>query len=122
MKESARLGRRGEAVAAEYLTAEGFEVLDRNWKAGRRELDIVAREGEVVAFVEVKSRSPGPQAPLDAITRLKRHDLRIAAERWIHAHPGQGREFRFDAISVIFRPGAHPELDHVRQAFFADDG
>lgn len=98
-----------------------MEILDRNWRAGRRELDLVARDGDVIAFVEVKTRGPGPQAPLEAIGWAKRRDLRRAAEAWIHRHPGVGREFRFDAVGVRLLPGAPPEVEHVPAAFFADD-
>lgn len=98
-----------------------MEILDRNWRAGRRELDLVARDGDVVAFVEVKTRGPGPAAPLEAIGRAKRRDLRRAAEAWIHGHPGVGREFRFDAVGVRLLPGEPPEVEHVRAAFFADE-
>lgn len=116
-----RRAARGEALAARALEQAGLEVLDRNWRAGRRELDLVAREGRVIAFVEVKTRSPGPQAPLEAIGRAKRRDLRRAAEAWIHAHPGAGREFRFDAVSVrLLEDGGH-RVHHVRDAFYADE-
>lgn len=98
-----------------------MEILDRNWRTGRRELDLVARDGEVVAFVEVKTRGPGPAAPLEAIGRAKRRDLRLAAEAWIHSHPGVGREFRFDAVGVRLLPGEPPEVEHVPAAFFADE-
>jgi len=91
---------------------------------------VVAREGEAVAFVEVKSRSvrpapareghdPGPSPdpdPLEAVNRRKRRELRRTAAAWIRAHPGVGREFRFDAVAVRFGAGGpRPEL--VRDAF-----
>lgn len=111
----------GEELAARYLEAKGLRVLDRNWRAGRRELDLVALDGDVVAFVEVKTRAPGPQAPLEAVGRLKRRDLRRAAESWIHAHPGIGREFRFDVIGVRIPARGPPLIEHVTNAFYADE-
>ncbi len=116
-----RLALSGEEIAATYLRSRGFEILARNWRTGRRELDIVAREGDVVAFVEVKTRAGGPQAPLEAISRAKRREVRRAAESWIHRHPGIGREFRFDAIGVLVKAGGTPIVEHVRAAFYADD-
>lgn len=83
---------------------------------------MVAREGATVAFVEVKTRRPGPAAPLEALDRKKRRDLRLASQAWIHDHPGSGREFRFDAVSVLLPPGGPPEVEHVRNAFFGDEG
>ncbi len=80
----------------------------------------MAREDEVVAFVEVKARRSDLQHPLEAIGRRKRRHLRRAAERWIREHPGVGREFRFDVIGI--RLGRrHPRLTYVRDAFTGDD-
>ena len=96
-------------------------MLDRNWRAGRLEVDLVVREGDVVAFVEVKTRAAGPQAPLEAVDRAKRRRLRRAAARWISSHPGVGREFRFDAVAVDVGPGGAADVRHVRNAFYGDD-
>ncbi|MEJ2311947.1 MAG: YraN family protein [Gemmatimonadales bacterium] len=121
LPEAARLAWRGENIAAGYLESRGFEILARNWRTGRRELDIVALDGRVVAFVEVKTRSGGPQHPLEAITRAKRREVRRAAAAWIREHPGLGEEFRFDAVAVRFEEGSQPTVDHVRNAFFGED-
>ncbi len=80
----------------------------------------MARDGDVVAFVEVKARRSGPQDPLEAIGRAKRRDVRSAAEHWIHAHPGVGSEFRFDAIGIR-RVGGRTAIRYVRHAFTGDD-
>lgn len=96
-------------------------VLDRNWRAGRLELDLVVREGDVVAFVEVKTRTGGPQPPLEAVDRAKRRKLRRAAARWIASHPGVGREFRFDAVAVRVGADGAAGVRHVRNAFYGDD-
>lgn len=121
LAEAARLARMGEEIAAGYLESRGLEILARNWRAGRRELDIVALDGEVVAFVEVKARRGGPQHPLEAITRAKRREVCRAAASWIRAHPRVGVEFRFDAVAVRFEAGREPLVEHVRSAFFGDD-
>ena len=77
-------GRRGEAIAARHLEAAGWEVLDRNWRAGHAELDLVVRRGDLVAFVEVKTRARGGRAdPLEGITAAKRGEVERAARRWI---------------------------------------
>lgn len=117
----ARLGADAEALAARHLERAGLRILDRNWRSGRRELDLVALEGEVVAFVEVRARRDGPEDPLESLDWKKRRDLRRAAEAWVHAHPGVGREFRFDVVGVRASPGTAPEVNHVRGAFTGDD-
>lgn len=120
-RERRALARRGEALAAEHLARSGLEVLARNWRSGRREIDLVAREGPIVAFVEVKTRGPGPQAPLEALGRAKRRDVRRAAEAWIRDHPGVGREFRFDAVAVDVDGSGGARIEHVRDAFRGED-
>ena len=115
------LGEIGEAAAVAWLEGHGFVVLDRNWRSGRRELDIVARDGDVIAFVEVKTRAPGPQAPVEAVSRAKRRTIRHASEAWIHAHPGVGREFRFDVVGVTAGPRGKHRIRHYPDAFTSDD-
>lgn len=67
---SIRIGQRGEEIAARFLLSEGFDLLHRNWRSGRYELDIVARKEGVLHIVEVKSRkADGLTAPEEAMTR-----------------------------------------------------
>ena len=66
-------GRRGERVAEQHLLDRGWEILDRNWRSGHAEVDLVVRRGSVLAFVEVKTRSQrGSGDPLESITGRKR--------------------------------------------------
>ena len=118
---TARLGRRGEELAVRCLERAGYRVLARNWRSGRREVDIVALHDDTVVFVEVKTRMPGPERPLEALGPSQRRSLRRAAEAWIHSHPGVGKEFRFDLIAVEAGGGRPPRLDHVLNAFFGED-
>ncbi|MEE9208039.1 MAG: YraN family protein [Gemmatimonadota bacterium] len=112
-----RFGAWAETVAARWLRVHGFEILDRNWRYGRRELDIVALDGSTAVFVEVKARCRGPQSPLEAVSSRQRAGLRIAAEAWIHAHPGVGEEFRFDVIGVELSSVNRGRIEHVKDAF-----
>jgi len=115
------LGIAGERLAERFLTDRGYVVLARNWRSGRYELDLVMRLGEIVAFVEVKTRRPGVQDPAETLGFGQRRRIRRAAEAWIHAHPGIGREFRFDLVAVSLQPGAAPEISHFPEAFFGED-
>jgi putative endonuclease len=73
------LGDRGEALAARFLERAGWTILVRNFRMGHKEIDLVARRGEVVAFVEVKTRAgTGFGHPLEAITWKKRLDSVVA--------------------------------------------
>jgi putative endonuclease len=113
-------GALGERAAERRLRREGFRILDRNWRSGHLELDLVTREGGVIAFVEVKTRRPGPGRPADAVGREKRRRITRAASAWIAAHPGIGHEFRFDVVEVWLAPGGPPLIEHHRGAFEAD--
>ena len=78
---SADTGRRGEQAAVDYLRRAGFAILERNWRSGRYELDIVARRWDELHFIEVKTRRAGGlTTPEEAITPRKFASLRRAAE------------------------------------------
>lgn len=105
MATSHELGREAESIAAATLVRNGWKILNRNWRAGHRELDLVIRRGETVAFVEVKARSASAlEHPLAAITAAKRKDLEIAARTWIARFGRAADQYRFDAVTV--RPAA----------------
>jgi putative endonuclease len=109
------LGRWGEQLAADHLAAEGFEVLDRNWRCRAGELDIVARDGETIVFCEVKTRSVARYGtPAEAITRLKARRLRRLAGCWLSAHAPRAGAVRLDVLSVLAPPGRPVVVEHLR--------
>jgi putative endonuclease len=118
-----RVGIEGETAAADYLRRQGWKIITRNWRHGRDELDIVARDGVNLVFVEVKSRT----VPLTrgraqwrangyfAVDKRKRHALARACRAYMRALSAPPPHFRFDIIEVAFRPGAvSPEITHHR--------
>jgi putative endonuclease len=112
------LGDRGERLAAEHLERAGWTILARNFRIGRREVDLVARRGEVVAFVEVKTRAGlGYGYPLEAITPKKRREIQVVAQCWVDRHGRAGDEYRYDAIAVLLPTGGAPQIDHVEDAW-----
>lgn len=112
------LGVRGEALAARFLEARGWRVLARNYRSGRKEVDLITERDGVVAFVEVKSRrGAGFGHPLEAITWKKRREIAHVARAWRAAHPRTGRVLRFDAVAVTFRAGGRPVVEHVPDAW-----
>jgi putative endonuclease len=115
---SLELGREGERLAADLLERRGWTILERNYRAGRKEVDLIARRGALVAFVEVKSRSgTGFGHPLEAITWKKRREISAVARQWWAAHPGVGRIYRFDAVAVFFGPEGPTRIEHVEDAW-----
>ena len=115
-----RLGRDGEDAAAAHLTAAGCTLLARNWRCRDGELDLVIRDGDTVAFVEVKTRSGlGFGHPAEAVTVAKARRLRRLALLWLQESRGEVGmpEIRFDVVSVLSRPGGPPVVEHLRGAF-----
>jgi putative endonuclease len=112
------LGDRGEQLAATYLAERGWVILHRNYRIGHREIDLVARCSEVVAFVEVKTRGGlGYGHPLEAITRKKRREIQQVAAAWIEAHGLPGDVYRFDAVAILLPVGGEPVIEHVQDAW-----
>jgi putative endonuclease len=114
-----QLGQDGEELAAQHLIDAGMTVLDRNWRCREGELDIVARDGDAVVFVEVKARSGTAFGePAEAVGRVKARRIHVLACRWLAEHrPDGAPELRFDVVAVVRRRGFAPEVRHLRGAF-----
>ena len=120
-------GSLGEQIAAGHLVEAGYEILDRNFRTRRGELDLIAADSDAIVFCEVKTRvaggRSGPALALDAVGPAKRRRLRQLAIAWLHDRPaGPGRphreHLRFDAIGITISPGGRLlSLDHVVDAF-----
>ena len=108
------LGKWGEDLAAEYLERKGYTIIERDWKSGRRDIDIIALDDDVVVFVEVKTRCNRLFGePEEVIDRNKRQSLTQAINHYVkEKHIRQ--EIRFDIVSVIGTPGTEPEINHIR--------
>ena len=93
-------GHHAEQIAAEYLRAHGYRVLDINWKSKMAEIDIVAEKAGGVIFFEVKHRKTSWQGSgLDYITPAKFNQMQFAARLWVHAHRYKG-EYSLGAIEL----------------------
>jgi putative endonuclease len=112
------LGRKGEALAAEYLAHAGMQLVERNWRCQQGEIDIVLRDGDETVFVEVKTRSSLAFGhPLEAITTSKLARLRRLAVAWCEAHPGQFRSIRIDAVAIVAPAFGAVVIEHLRRVF-----
>lgn len=111
------MGRYGEDLAARRLADAGMTVLERNWRAGRTgEIDIVARDGDVLVVCEVKTRRAGIfQHPMAAVTPTKAQRLRGLAERWAQEHGGAPPGgVRIDLVGVALPDRGAPVVEHAR--------
>ena len=120
---TAEIGRRGEDVAVAHLEAKGYRVLDRNYRFGREEVDVVAFEptpandGGMIVFVEVKARSgDGFGAPEAAVDRAKQQAVMRVAEAYLHERRLIPSPTRFDVVAVRFGAG-EPAVEHFENAF-----
>jgi len=111
------MGRYGEDLAARRLADAGMTVLERNWRSGRTgEIDIVARDGDVLVVCEVKTRRAGSfQHPLAAVTPTKAQRLRGLAERWAQGHGGAPPGgVRIDLVGILLPDRGAPVVEHAR--------
>jgi putative endonuclease len=100
------------------LSGAGYEILERNWRCSQGEIDLVAKDGNELVFVEVKTRSTVAFGhPLEAITVEKLSRLRRLAGAWCDAHPGNHLSIRIDAVAVIAPRRGEFEVDHLRRVF-----
>ncbi len=115
MRAKDKLGKDGEDLAARYLEQAGQRVVDRNWRSGTGEIDIVALEGATVVVSEVKTRrSPDYGHPLEAITPAKVQRLQILTLQWLRAHGMSGAGYRIDAVAILHDGQTPPVIEHVK--------
>lgn len=111
------LGALGEILACRYLMQEGYRVLVRNYVSPSGEIDVVARDGDVLAFVEVKSRrSFSAGLPEESVTGWKRRQIARAASFYLARYGPRDVACRFDVVSVRFL-GEAVEIELIRDAF-----
>lgn len=113
------LGQRGEQIAMEYLRSRGLVVLDRNWRprgqGARGELDLVARDGDELVIIEVKTRrSIAYGSPVEAVTTRKMRSLRSLALAWLEHRSVHAPRIRFDVVAVTIPPAGQPVIEHLR--------
>jgi putative endonuclease len=115
MAEHAWIGQRGEDIAAAWLRGRGAKILYRNFRApGGGEVDIVAREGKVLLFTEVKTRMAGGEGrPLDAVDDKKRSLMRRGGKEWLKLLGRRDLPWRYDVIEVVLTPGEKPAVNRV---------
>lgn len=115
------LGARGERIAADFLGAAGWRILERGYRLGRREIDLVVRRRGTLAFVEVKTRSGrGWGAPEEAVTARKRKEIEAVAQAYlVRTNPGN-IDIRFDVIAIEINNGSVVRFEHLADAWRPD--
>ncbi|KAF0134523.1 MAG: endonuclease [Candidatus Saganbacteria bacterium] len=120
-KESFQIGITGEIIAVEYLTQKGLSVIDRNFHSQQGEIDIIAKDGDIIVFVEVKYysfRSYG--SPLGSVRKSKRQSIIHAAQTFLYKKNLRQINCRFDVISIYRDSGGKTNIDYIKDAFYVN--
>ena len=100
---TSRIGQAGEQMACDFLETQGHQILDRNWRTGHLELDIISEAADGLHFVEVKARTaPVTTSVLDQVNIVKQKRISAAAGQYLNKKHMEGREVFFDIVSVLF--------------------
>lgn len=117
MAEANILGNKGEDLAAGFLKKSGYKILERNWKWGKNEIDIIAEKDDRIVFIEVKTRSENPlMHPRTAITVEKQKSIIYAADGYIK-RSRTDKEARFDLLFIVLQ-GEQPQFELIEDAFY----
>lgn len=111
------LGKWGEGVAADYLEQQGYSILERGWRSGHKDIDLIAFKQGILAFVEVKTRKNNAYIqPQQAVDRHKIKLLMTAANRYI-CNNNIDAEIRFDIVAITGTDYSNYKIEHIEQAF-----
>jgi putative endonuclease len=118
---SKKLGEEGEKLAADLLSKKGYEILKRNYRFGKGEIDIVAedKEKDFLVFVEVKTRRNLEYGePEYAITKSKIRQLKKLAAAYLSENEIEDKDCRFDVVAILFQGKRKPIINHYEEAFY----
>lgn len=117
---STEFGKMGEEMAADYLMSNGYDLLDKNWRFNKKELDLVCETNDYIVFIEVKSRlDTALEDPTRAITKRKKRFLIEAANAYIFEYDIE-KEARFDVITILLDEKGAPALEHYENAIIPE--
>lgn len=113
-------GTEAERIAEQYLQMQGYTIMERNWRCRSGEIDLIARDGDQIVIVEVRSRSTTSRygTAVESVTMHKQRKVRSTAEVYLYRTRQTGAKVRFDVMTILFgkEAGQH-ELQHWQQAF-----
>jgi putative endonuclease len=118
MSKHSKIGIKGEQIASDFLQKKGYNILHRNWRSGKKEIDIIAASGDTLVFVEIKTRTSYKLCfPEEAVNVKKQKFLKFAAENFILENPNY-INIRFDIISILSDGESAREIVHFEEAFY----
>lgn len=118
MSKHNETGIKGEQIAEKFLQKNGYAILHRNWRFGKKEIDLVTQKGDLLVFIEVKTRSGFDFGfPEEAVDKRKQEFLKSAAEAFLDQFPGF-EKIRFDIVSILLEKEHVKEVFHIEDAFY----
>ncbi|MBV6451741.1 MAG: hypothetical protein MHPDNHAH_02488 [Anaerolineales bacterium] len=115
MKHNQRIGKWGEWIAEEYLKQQSYEIVERNVRTPYGEIDIIAKQAEVIVFIEVKTRTSDKMGlPEESITARKRQHMVAAAEHYAAEH--EIDNWQIDVVAIEGKPGSKPLITYFENA------
>lgn len=112
------LGKKGEKQAARYLKKKGYKVVTANYRCKYGEIDLIARDADILIFVEVKTRTSSDfGVPAAAVDYRKQQQISKVAHHYLITHHNDDVDARFDVISILSPRGQKTEIEHISDAF-----
>ena len=113
------LGEIGEDLACRELERRGYAIVARRYRRRGGEIDIIARDGDTLVFVEVKTRAYDDPTPEEQVNSIKQHQITKAAKAYLNRYGSSQPPARFDVVAVVWPADREPIIRHVQSAFEA---
>jgi putative endonuclease len=112
------VGDRGEDAAVDLLSKKNYEIIERNYRFGHGEIDIIAKDKDILVFVEVKTRKNLEFGPPElAVTKNKQRQIRKIAEMYLVENKITDMDCRMDVVAILLKQNLPPEINHIENAF-----
>lgn len=117
-KNKRKTGSEGEEIACEFISKLGYKIVERNYQFGHGEIDIIAKDGDTLVFIEVKYRKNLEYGPPElAITKGKQNLVKRTATAYLWENEIKDELSRIDVIAILKLPGQRPKINHIINAF-----
>ena len=112
------IGNYGEKIATDFLVEKGFEIIEQNYHFGHGEIDIIAKEKDILVFVEVKTRKNLEFGdPILVVTKNKQRQLKKIAEAYLYEKEIKNTDCRIDVIGILLNKNLPPKITYIENAF-----
>lgn len=118
MAEHNDLGKWGEQIARDLLISKGYQILEQNWSCGHKEIDIIAKDGDELVIVEVRTRRVSTLVdPEETVDKIKQRYLIWSAEAYVERN-NLDMDVRFDIVAILVDNKNERRVEHIENAFY----